>query len=309
MAATNSFDAGHRLTQSLWWVENDLNPSESYAYQIRNLVYDGANLVRINNYSEDYRQEFFRYDYTHDAQGRIDCITISESDDSLYWEASEKAEITYDASDTGTMADFIENLSRKEAANVYYYSANDRYIAYYGKPSQILFYYMDYPEREWALYGRELHFYDTNGDLDFIAYDEYDSGIWEPYELYEYSYDAHHNLLMVVYWGDDYYRTMVPYERYRFEWEAFTANDDQIASPPAFSAYPNPFAGDLTIDLKSGSPAQVTVYNLRGQKVWSQSLSGQDKLHWQASGLPNGMYIVSIRQNAATFTRKVMLLR
>ncbi len=47
------------------------------------------------------------------------------------------------------------------------------------------FYYMDYPEREWYLYTRELHFYDAHGDLDYIAYDEFDHGVREAYELYE----------------------------------------------------------------------------------------------------------------------------
>lgn len=44
---------------------------------------------------------------------------------------------------------------------------------------------MDYPEREWYLYTRELHFYDAHGDLDYIAYDEFDHGVREAYELYE----------------------------------------------------------------------------------------------------------------------------
>lgn len=304
---TNYFDAGHRLTRSFCINSNQL---VDMIFSDLNPVYAGASIssLYLTLYFFTNGVYYTRLVYLTDAQGRIATVTNSTSPDSLDWSYLEKSEITYHPSDDGTMADFIENLSRRYAADIDSYFADTYYMYYSGKPIQILYYMQGYPERPWTLSGRNLYYYDSFGDLDHIAFDYYYNEVWESYGLYEYIYDANRNLSSIEYWRENYNRQMEPVERYRFEWEIFTANDDQIATPSVFSAYPNPFKGALNLEFKSAKLAEVTIYNLRGQKVYSAQVSGADTVTWQAENLPCGVYLVSVRQNGVISTRKVVLL-
>jgi hypothetical protein len=69
---------------------------------------------------------------------------------------------------------------------------------------------------------------------------------------------------MLVLWSEEYYRTMVPYERYRFEWKTFTANDNLVATPPLMDVHPNPFHTEIRITMASPGVARLTIYNLKG---------------------------------------------
>ncbi|HRY83490.1 MAG TPA: right-handed parallel beta-helix repeat-containing protein [Candidatus Cloacimonadota bacterium] len=96
------------------------------------------------------------------------------------------------------------------------------------------------------------------------------------------------------------------------------ANDDQIQLPRLLSAYPNPFGrAGIRIEL-TGSKAKtatVEIFNLRGQKLRSIELSGEDKLSWtwDAKDSANqpcgaGIYFVRLSQaDAKVLTKRIVL--
>jgi hypothetical protein len=56
--------------------------------------------------------------------------------------------------------------------------------------------------------------------------------------------------------------------------------------------YPNPFHHELHIDLKSGSEAWVSIYDISGKKVISKQISHSERLNTQF--LKNGFYVLAI---------------
>lgn len=100
---------------------------------------------------------------------------------------------------------------------------------------------------------------------------------------------------------------------------------DPSATPPPpralpqelslISVYPNPFnsAATVTFDLPQTANAELSVYDLLGQKVGTlvrgPLAGGQHRAVWNAAGWPSGTYLIRLEAGAAQATRKVMLVR
>jgi hypothetical protein len=76
---------------------------------------------------------------------------------------------------------------------------------------------------------------------------------------------------------------------------------------PQLAVNPNPFKNNLTISYwQDKSPAQLTIYNLRGQKIYEQSFAGgqnsfvAQNLHLD---LPSGVYLFSLVIKGSVFRR------
>lgn len=88
----------------------------------------------------------------------------------------------------------------------------------------------------------------------------------------------------------------------------------------AFGNYPNPFPGNTTIHfhLKSASNVELSVYNLKGQKVCQLAAAELEKgLHsyaWSGTDdrnklVSSGVYLIKIKAGDLTQTRKLVLLK
>ncbi len=80
-----------------------------------------------------------------------------------------------------------------------------------------------------------------------------------------------------------------------------TDNSDLINS-----IYPNPNSGNFNIVLNDVAPAQVLIYNLLGQQVWSQGVESTT-ITPISTNLSSGTYLVQITQNGARQTQKVVI--
>jgi hypothetical protein len=118
---------------------------------------------------------------------------------------------------------------------------------------------------------------------------------------------ADRNMLLVVY-----------YEPY--------VGIDEInpAAPTEFeivNCYPNPFNPSTTVNfmLKRSSPITLDVYDINGRHVANLAdgfyEAGQHFIEWKASGVPSGIYFISLRAagdeltNGCAATAKVLLLK
>jgi hypothetical protein len=102
-------------------------------------------------------------------------------------------------------------------------------------------------------------------------------------------------------------------------WGGASANDDLILDIPSLqisAAYPNPFTGELTIKVLSKSPAPVstTIYNIKGQKVYTYVVDAQaeeNKVTWNgldANDRPvsAGIYIIRAVSGDSQATAKAV---
>jgi extracellular elastinolytic metalloproteinase len=90
------------------------------------------------------------------------------------------------------------------------------------------------------------------------------------------------------------------------------ANQPQQERDKLLDLYPNPASNDLTIRLpvSSKSPVQVSVLTVLGKTVQTQAVRStelQQGLHLNTSALAPGLYIVQLRSDAGSFTKKVLI--
>ena len=106
-----------------------------------------------------------------------------------------------------------------------------------------------------------------------------------------------------------YYQSIV------YNWETGSVAYDPCHNPEIplrIIAYPNPFRDRITIstNAKAALPLSVSIYNLRGQKVWhTQSL--QPELDWDGRDnagklTSTGIYIINLKQNDREVNRRIL---
>ena len=101
--------------------------------------------------------------------------------------------------------------------------------------------------------------------------------------------------------------------------EPQTGNQDQVQMPahPTIQAFPNPFKDKLGIKIQSpqDASADITIYNLKGQKVSTifsgSQAKGSHELSWNAmdaSGKPlaNGIYLLRYQSGEKQITKKLI---
>lgn len=103
-----------------------------------------------------------------------------------------------------------------------------------------------------------------------------------------------------------------------YTWDYITLNEENITQPieTAVIVYPNPFYDHLKISFKSkvNAPADVSIYNIKGQLVhqWSQQTTKQ--LSWDGRDRDNqvvaaGVYFLRFQQNNETTICKFIKLK
>ncbi|PJA28891.1 MAG: hypothetical protein CO189_03830 [candidate division Zixibacteria bacterium CG_4_9_14_3_um_filter_46_8] len=92
-------------------------------------------------------------------------------------------------------------------------------------------------------------------------------------------------------------------------------NGDFVPSEAALHNYPNPFnaATKIVYNVPSNSFVNLSIYNLRGQKVETlvsgNQEAGNKSVAWDASGYPSGIYFYRLTAGEKTETRFMSLLK
>ena len=115
-----------------------------------------------------------------------------------------------------------------------------------------------------------------------------------------------------VHGGDNYYRLVqVDYDGTRTASEIVVANCIEASGEPEVLAYPNPFSGDLTLELENfgDRPARIDVYDMLGRLVYTEEVgapqnSYQTVLHF--GNLPDATYTVRVGTADFVINRKVV---
>lgn len=115
-----------------------------------------------------------------------------------------------------------------------------------------------------------------------------------------------------VHGGDNYYRLVqVDYDGTRTASEIVVANCIEASGEPEVLAYPNPFSGDLTVELENfgDRPARIDVYDMLGRLVYTEEVgtpqnSYQTVLHF--GNLPDATYTVRVGTADFVINRKVV---
>ncbi len=92
----------------------------------------------------------------------------------------------------------------------------------------------------------------------------------------------------------------------------FTRSDNNVFG---LKNYPNPFTNETSIEFNLNNAADISleIYNVTGQKmesIYNGSLSsGNHTIHWNAAGIPAGIYYYKISDGKKTSVKKTMKIR
>jgi hypothetical protein len=79
------------------------------------------------------------------------------------------------------------------------------------------------------------------------------------------------------------------------------------ATGDGFHCYPNPAGDVLNIRLPGGTALyEISLYTLTGQKLHYSESSGSTEMKLELSGIPEGIYILSILSDNLSITRKII---
>ncbi|RYY67353.1 MAG: T9SS type A sorting domain-containing protein [Chitinophagaceae bacterium] len=86
-------------------------------------------------------------------------------------------------------------------------------------------------------------------------------------------------------------------------WQPLVLSSDEEMPENPVQAFPNPFTYELTIKLPEQTTADITIYNLQGQKIQALQTNGEANL--QLPELPAGLYLLHVQQGERSYTVKV----
>lgn len=286
------------------------NHREHYYYDTNNLnsIYTWDDFgVGTSNYSKTVIEQ--------DAQGRRSTEYVFSSEDSTNWNANRRYYYTYHTNDTSTGDQYISNLMDTFGFNIWDADMSEFFLK--GMITERL--EQDYYNDQWNDVARYTRVYENNR-LITNTYQTHYSGIWENEWKDEINYDDNGNLLYIFtyLWNNDITNWGEVSDGTFYNWEQFTANDDEISSPVLLNliAYPNPFSNDLNVSFlsKSNAPFKSEIYNLKGQLVKSIGINKSTFINWDGKdddGKPvsNGVYFIKAKQNGKEICRKIVKMK
>ncbi|MCB5271491.1 MAG: T9SS type A sorting domain-containing protein [Candidatus Cloacimonetes bacterium] len=283
----------------------------------RHIVYGAGSTFEIYDWvadADEYEDEdpYSRISFLFDAQGRIIQEYEYSSADSVNWVQKTKTETTYHPQDTSTGYDYISFISQYLPSM--FLNRSDEYP---GKVQQTTEY--EWYNEAWAARSRSLYTYDEQIRKISIDEQQPSGDVWEIDGRDLFYYDSSGNLDFIVMQirqgGSSCTNTM----RIDFAWETYTANSDLLQGPIPdlrIKAYPVPFAGELNIiaESKSSAPLKIGIYNQRGQLLNELSGLPDSNLAWDGrdksgKACSSGIYFLRATQGSSTATAKIVKLQ
>ncbi len=89
-----------------------------------------------------------------------------------------------------------------------------------------------------------------------------------------------------------------------------TCNDCGVVNVPEIeknnpTVYPNPATNNFTVNLGNDEKANIQLFNIVGQQVYSETITGSAQVN--VANLNSGVYMLKINQNGKVYTTKVVV--
>ena len=89
-----------------------------------------------------------------------------------------------------------------------------------------------------------------------------------------------------------------------------TCNDCEVVSVPELeknnpTVYPNPATNNFTVNLGNDEKADIQLFNIVGQMVYSETITGSAQVN--VANLHSGVYMLKVNQNGKVYTTKVVV--
>lgn len=259
-----------------------------------------------------------KYEYSWDAGSRPSEIIESVSSEMSNWVIQARHTYVYHNDDQTTHAAYMRMLE-------YGFVFLDRMVSGI-QPTKLLEhrnFSQPYGTTSWTEMYRDFYVYDANNQLLRIdKYDQVGPNQWEVNWQQTYEYEGGLPVTE-TWWSDsDGNDVLTSDHRMVYAYTQITDADDPVATPivSKLKVYPNPFNPQTGISYKLEASAQteVSVYNLKGQKVRTlqngASQPGEHNLSWdgrddQGRDLAAGIYLIRLDAGKKSSMVKAVLAK
>lgn len=271
------------------------------------------NIWNAESMSIDSMHVFEKLTFTHDSEGRIFTRLHENSGDSLTWFMKERMTYMYDEDDT--MNGLLQTMF---IAQDYVYNEMMLEPMYLGMLSDVL--QEKYISGQWVFKYQEMYLYNESNLLETISQQKWaGNDEWEDYSESLFSYDSGRLTQTVNRLWNPITEAWEDSSGVTKEWEAYTGNEETgtpLISQFGIKSYPNPFKGDVNIKglTESSLPVNLSIFNIKGQLVYSASFPGNQKHIWNGkssdgSYLSSGVYMCKLSQNGKSVNKKVLKIK
>lgn len=303
------FDRYTEQGREPWW-------QAAYYYLPSTLLLD--KVVEIYYFNSPAPGSMKKYEYIWDAGSRPAQITESVMSDMSEWVTQTRYTYMYHNDDQTTHAGYLRMLQ-------YGWVFNNRLVSGI-QPTMLLEsrrFDQAYSSNTWIELYRNFYIYDTDNRLLSIdTYEQASPNLWDVNYQQTFSYES--GMPVIETWWQDSsgQNQLTPNARFLYSYTQLTATDDPVASPVVsnLKVYPNPFNPLTGISYKLQSPAhtEVSVYNLKGQKVRTlhrgSNAIGEHRLSWdgrdeQGRELSAGIFLIRLEAGKQSSTVKAVLAK
>jgi len=150
---------------------------------------------------------------------------------------------------------------------------------------------------EWVSDSRKTYTYDNYGNVISGENERWDAGAWLPDMQTSYLYCKKEYMLLLN----------VPVYRYEATYRGFPLGTEELQHMN-FRLYPNPATDFVTIEFMNNDNdvPVITLHDHLGRPVNVRELD-QNQTRLDVRGLPAGLYLISVKTNEGSATRKLIL--
>ena len=237
------------------WSDNAWSPNLhiDYTYNSERVLVN-EEWTYYTNREVDY---LYNATYQYDDQGRVNQETWTSSTDGINWTNYLKGIYTFNDNNSIIHEDW----------------------QYWYEPS-------------WISYLQYNHTYNSFNKIEYTEGLSFYDDQWQLYDNYSYLYNDNQNvsLLVAKLWSaeeDDWVNSY----KYTYTYQEIVSIDDNdvIANNFHVDVYPNPFNDKVRYDSKQ-QISKVSIYNLKGQKIFSSLLKGKKGSLSNLDKHPSGIY-------------------
>jgi Secretion system C-terminal sorting domain len=316
----NTYDANNNQTQSLYQRWNGVNWKD---FNKSNYVFDANNsLIGYDYYTNDTTTNtwsgLYKADYIFDAVHITKAFAYKWNAATSTWDSLNKSILTYTGSICSSYNTYKWNGSawqnnQRSTALVWheggYFPVGTNLFTSPSNTSNEIIQVWKPASSTWVDTLKYTNAWDANNNQTDQQLETYIGSAWQTYSYAKdfFTYDVNNNITQHIYqtWNTTS-QSLVNNKKDVFaNYQLFISTDDMEADNNLL-VYPNPTDKELKVESQKSNLKKITIYNVLGECVLSQSIGYRQQAIINISALQQGLYFVELQTEKETIIKKIL---
>lgn len=160
----------------------------------------------------------------------------------------------------------------------------------------------------WENSSMTSYAYDSNNNTTEEHHNNWNGTAWELNYGFNrsYTYDSDNNILTIEIQMNDM-GVWENYQKHLYVYNSISVPVKETSFTKNFNIYPNPFQGNLFVEVNGNDKIKISVYNMTGQSIFTETFTGSNiSAAIDFSEFTKGIYMVQISNAEKVVTKKVV---